>query len=107
MQRGGSWDNSDVMGAKKKTWLKSDKEYASGGFRKEQSVSIFGNGEGLDWTGTRSRRGPEGTIPGAAPKFGRNYKAPNVNQIKGTGAQKKNGKAVEDDTPKKSFFGLF
>lgn len=110
MQRGGAWDNSDVKGAQKKRWLQSDKEYAAGGFKKEQSVSIFGKGEGLDWTGTRSRRGPEGTIPGAAPKFPSNYKAPNVNQIKGAkvnGAQKKNGKVVEDETPKKSFFGLF
>jgi hypothetical protein len=47
MQRGGSWDNSDVKGAKnRKTWLASDKQYASGGFKKEQSVSIFGKGEG-------------------------------------------------------------
>jgi len=58
MQRGGAWDNSDVKGAKRKKWLASDKEYADGGFKKEQSVSIFGKGEGLDWTGTRSRTGP-------------------------------------------------
>jgi hypothetical protein len=58
MQRGGAWDNSDVKGAKRKKWLSSDKEYANGGFKKEQSVSIFGKGEGLDWTGTRSRTGP-------------------------------------------------
>jgi hypothetical protein len=58
MQRGGAWDNSDVKGAKKKKWLASDKEYANGGYKKEQSVSIFGKGEGLDWTGTRSRTGP-------------------------------------------------
>jgi hypothetical protein len=102
MQRGGAWDNSDVKGAKKKRWLESDKEYSGGGFRKEQSVSIFGKGEGLDWTGTRARKGPPDTIPGAAPKFGRNYKPPNVNQI-----NKKNGKAATDDKPKKSFFGMF
>lgn len=30
MQRGGNWDNSDVKGAKKIGWLKSDKEYADG-----------------------------------------------------------------------------
>jgi hypothetical protein len=58
MQRGGAWDNSDVKGAKRKKWLSSDKEYANGGYKKEQSVSIFGKGEGLDWTGTRSRTGP-------------------------------------------------
>jgi hypothetical protein len=55
MVRGGAWDNSDVAGAKKKRWLKSDKEYASGGYKKEQSVSILGNGPGFDWTGKRPR----------------------------------------------------
>ena len=45
MQRGGSWDNSDVKGAKKKRWLKEDKEYKERDF---QSASIFG-GENLPW----------------------------------------------------------
>ena len=45
MQRGGSWDNSDVKGAKKKRWLKEDKEYRERDF---QSASIFG-GENLPW----------------------------------------------------------
>ena len=58
MQRGGAWDNSDVKGAKKVKWLNSDKEYARGGYKKEQSVSIFGVGEGLDWTGARAKTGP-------------------------------------------------
>ena len=98
MQRGGSWDNSDVKGAKKARWLKSDKDYASGGFRKEQSVSIFGQGEGLDWTGSRGRMGPSETVPGAAPKFGRNYKPPNVKNIK---------KTADDKPKKKGLFGLW
>jgi hypothetical protein len=55
MVRGGSWDNSDVFGAKRKRWLKSDKEYARGGYKKEQSASILGGGAGFDWAGTRSR----------------------------------------------------
>merc|ERR1712127_955044 len=59
MQRGGSWDNSDIKGAKKARWLNSDKEYSEGGFKKEQSVSIFGYGKGLDWTGARDREGPK------------------------------------------------
>ena len=42
MQRGGNWDNSDLKGAKKVNWLKSDKDYDAGGYKKEQSVSIFG-----------------------------------------------------------------
>lgn len=97
MQRGGNWDNSDVKGAKKKAWLKSDKDYSSGGFKKEQSVSIFGKGEGLDWTGSKARSRPAESVVGAAPKFGKNYKAPNV-------ASLKEGKKV---SPKKKLFGLF
>ena len=96
MQRGGSWDNSDIKGAKKKRWLSSDKDYAGGGFKKEQSVSIFGYGDGLDWTGTKAKQGPAPeSVFGAAPKFGRNYKAPNVKDFK------------KDAPPKKKFFGLF
>jgi len=56
MVRGGSWDNSDVKGARKRLrWLKQDKEYANGGYRKEQSASILGSGPGFDWTGIRKR----------------------------------------------------
>ncbi|KAL3912773.1 MAG: hypothetical protein SGILL_006752 [Bacillariaceae sp.] len=96
MQRGGSWDNSDVKGAKKKRWLSSDKDYAGGGFKKEQSVSIFGQGEGLDWTGSKAKQGPAPeSVFGAAPKFGRNYKAPNVSDMK------------SDKGSKKKLFGLF
>jgi len=95
MQRGGAWDNSDVKGARKVRWLKSDKDYADGGFMKEQSVSIFGFGAGLDWTGTRSKMGPSENVVGKAVPKPRNYKAPNVKDLV--------GKA--DDKPKKS--GLF
>jgi hypothetical protein len=96
MQRGGSWDNSDIKGAKKKRWLSSDKEYASGGYKKEQSVSIFGYGEGLDWTGKNARKGPSPeNVFGAAPKFGRNYKAPNINDMS------------KEGSGKKKFLGLF
>jgi hypothetical protein len=55
MVRGGKWDNSDVAGAKRLRWLKTDKAYAKGGYKKEQSVSLIGTGPGLDWAGTRSR----------------------------------------------------
>ena len=55
MLRGGSWDNSDVRGARKLKWNKADREYARGGYKKEQSVSILGSGPGLDWTGSRPR----------------------------------------------------
>jgi hypothetical protein len=92
MQRGGNWDNSDLKGAKKIRWLNSDKEYASGGFKKSQSVSIFGEGAGLDWTGKRDKTGPA-----PSGKFEKNYKAPNVNAMK----------AQADEKPKKKMFGLF
>ena len=96
MQRGGSWDNSDIKGAKKVSWLSSDKEYASGGFKKEQSVSVFGFGKGLDWTGKRDREGPsQNPKPG---KFAKNYKAPTVSQLKGT---------TEEKPKKKKMFGMF
>lgn len=55
MVRGGSWDNSDVSGARRLSWTKLDREYARGGYKKEQSASILGSGPGLDWTGTRPR----------------------------------------------------
>ena len=98
MQRGGSWDNSDVKGAKKVSWLKSDKDYAAGGYKKEQSVSIFGYGQGLDWTGKNARKGPSESVMGAAPKFAKNYKAPKVSKTKGQQAEQ---------PKKKGFFGLF
>ena len=93
MQRGGNWDNSDLKGAKKVRWLGSDKEYANGGFKRSQSVSIFGEGAGLDWTGKREKSGP---VQGV--KLGKNYKAPTVAQLKGNNAEEK---------PKKKMFGLF
>jgi len=94
MQRGGSWDNSDVKGAKKVRWLQSDKEYAGGGFRKSQSVSILGEGAGLDWTGKRDRQGPNVVT---AAKMKKNYKAPTVAQMKGN---------TEEAPKKKGWFGL-
>lgn len=98
MQRGGAWDNSDVKGAAKKRWLASDKEYSNGGFKKEQSVSIFGYGSGLDWTGKQARTGPSQSVKSPSPKFAKNYKAPNVNVIKGA--------KQDEDKPKKKF-GFF
>lgn len=106
MQRGGAWDNSDVKGAKKKSWLASDKEYANGGFKKEQSISIFGYGEGLDWTGARSKTGPV-----TGPKFDKNYKPPNVNTMKGVkkSPEVQGWKTAEPEEKKKKggFFGMF
>ncbi len=97
MQRGGRWDNRDIKGAKKAKWLKSDKDYARGGYKKEQSVSIFGNGAGLDWTGTRDKKGPAPVVQ----KLGKSYKPPTVN-VKNS----KSGNGANEE-PKKKFFGLF
>lgn len=83
----------DVKGARKKNWLSSDKDYAGGGYKKSQSVSILGEGGGLDWTGKRAKSGP---VQGV--KLGKNYKAPNVSQIKGGASAEK---------PKKKMFGFF
>jgi hypothetical protein len=55
MVRGGSWDNSDVFGAKRLKWLREDKDYAAGGFKKQQSASLLGSGPGFDWAGKRTR----------------------------------------------------
>ena len=94
MQRGGSWDNSDVKGAKKIRWLSSDKDYASGGFRKSQSVSILGEGAGLDWTGSRAKSSPNVKT---APKMSKNYKAPTLASLKGQ---------AEEKPKKKGWFGF-
>lgn len=106
MQRGGSWDNSDVKGAKKANWLSSDKEYADGGYKREQSVSVFGVGAGLDWTGRRDKTGPAAQTQAARDKasmakFSKNYKAPKLSTLK-----KEAG--LEKEAPKKKkMFGLF
>ena len=47
MQRGGSWDNTDVKGAKRKSWLASDKTY-------QQNTAPTK----YDWTGGLARKGP-------------------------------------------------
>ena len=95
MQRGGRWDNTDIKGATKARRLTSDKQYAEGGLKKEQSVFIFGKGEGLDWTGSRGRSGPFETTSGGAQKFRRNYKAPTVSELKG-------GKETHKTSPRRS-----
>lgn len=66
MQRGGSWDNSDVLGSKKKPkWSETDRKYAKGGYKKEQSSSILGSGPGFDWTGRRrNEKGSKRSYPG-------------------------------------------
>ena len=75
--------------------MKSDKDYTEGGFLKEQSVSIFGKGAGLDWTGKRDVGSPSQNPRAVAKPKG--YKPPNVNSLR----------VVEDEKPKKKLFGLF
>lgn len=96
MQRGGKWDNTDIKGARnKKNWLKSDKDYAAGGYKRDENY-ILGFG-GIDWTGKGARSGPESSTS-AMPKVNKNYKAPNVNSMKGVGNNK---------PEKKGLFGLW
>ena len=49
MQRGGSWDNSDVKSAKKVAWTKTDERYK--GTTNAKPV-------GLDWMGAGQKGGP-------------------------------------------------
>ena len=64
MVRGGSWDNSDVAGAQRRKWSKLDREYAKGGYKKEQSVSIIGSGPGINWTGEKRDPSKKVSFPG-------------------------------------------
>ncbi|MEM1010229.1 MAG: hypothetical protein AAGJ35_14640 [Myxococcota bacterium] len=50
MQRGGSWDNSDVKGAAKLSWRKEDTTY-----------NASKNPGGCDWTGQQKRSSPAST----------------------------------------------
>lgn len=69
MVRGGSWDDSDVIGnvLGRLKWNKTDKEYAKGGYKKEQSASILGSGPGLNWTG--EKRDPKKNTKKLMPGF--------------------------------------
>lgn len=55
MQRGGAWDDSDLVkkekGIQKKAWSPTDKAYANGGEKAQQSYNIFGGGSNLPWIG--------------------------------------------------------
>ena len=53
MQRGGSWDNSDVKGARQLQWSKTDKKYAN----ISKSAAATANTPSFDWTGTQPRKG--------------------------------------------------
>ena len=56
MQRGGSWDNSDVKGAKKKmSWNMFDQNYDANADQR-----------GVDWSGRNPRSGPQQRKPVAA-----------------------------------------
>ena len=86
-----------MKGAKRARWRKSDKEYANGGYKKEQSVSILGYGAGLDRTGKQQRAGPDSVL-GAKVKFAKNYKAPNFKDLV---------KELDEKPEKKGLFGLW
>lgn len=64
VRQGGHWDNRDIFGAKRLRWLRSDKEYAKGGYKKEQSASLLGSGPGLNWSGERRAEDKKRSYPG-------------------------------------------
>jgi hypothetical protein len=69
------------------------RRYSAGGYKKEQSVSIFGKGDGIDWTGKQNRKGPDSGVIGKKVPFKKGYKPPKIDD--------------DGDAPKKKFFGLF
>jgi len=82
MQRGGSWDNSDIVGKRGKGgWMKAGSgkmtAFNDGKAQKMKAnkfdkmyndekpvFNIFGKGEGLDWTGKTARKGPSAAAGG-------------------------------------------
>jgi len=87
MQRGGAWDNSDLIKkgekAPKVEWSDRDKQYAAGGFRKEQSVSIFG-GVSMPWTQGYKKMDKDSLtqITSVGKSFERGKIAPNEKKMK-------------------------
>ncbi|KAG5191413.1 hypothetical protein JKP88DRAFT_296035 [Tribonema minus] len=67
MQRRGSWDDEDLLkkekGIQKKAWTPTDKAYADGGERAQQSVNIFGTGANLPWNGRAAFKDPTAVDP--------------------------------------------
>lgn len=68
MQRGGSWDNTDVKGAKRKAWSSTDKNYSQ-----NSAPAKF------DWSGGMARKGPSQ----AAKKTTKETKKPEVKKLFG------------------------
>ena len=126
MQRGGSWDNSDLKG--KKGWMKTGfgmtafndgkaKEVKANKYDaqyngKKPSVSIWGDGGSLDWTG-RGARGTGGDTVGA--RATRNGISNDQQMWRDAGAlgkkdiakMAKRGSQANINKPEKKFFGLF
>jgi hypothetical protein len=71
-----------ILMSDRNKWLDSNKAYAARGYKRDQTVFDLGMGAGLDWTGTRRKtgRGSYGVF-GTAPKFGKNYKPPNLKSL--------------------------
>lgn len=67
MQRGGAWDDSDLVkkekGIKVQQWSKTDKMYSTGGERRAQSINIFGTGANLPWQGRAKFVNPDAVDP--------------------------------------------
>ena len=67
VRKNGKWDNSDAgLFARKQKWSKLDRQYAAGGYKKEQSISILGSGPGFNWTGEKRdpKKNAKWLVPG-------------------------------------------
>jgi hypothetical protein len=88
MQRGGSWDNTDVKGAKRKAWSASDMQY-----KQNTTPAKF------DWSGGMARTGPSSSSSSTATTQTKKKQMTKTRQQQGS---------EKNDTPKKNkLFGLF
>ena len=131
MQRGGSWDNSDLQ--RKKGWMQTGfgmKAFNDGKAKKNKankfdryndakpSVGIFGDAGAMDWTGCGARGGDgKATGSGVSERARKNGISNDAQMWRDAGAlspeeaRKRRGGAPKIDVgggkPEKKFFGLF
>ena len=130
MQRGGSWDNSDLAG--KKGWMKTGfgmtafndgkaKKFEANKFDKKYNnakpnIGIFGDAGAVDWTGRGARAGDGKAAGGTvASRAARNGISADQQMWRDSGAlgkkeiekMRKRGSQANINQPEKKFFGLF
>ena len=130
MQRGGSWDNQDLLG--KKGWMKTGfgmtafndgkaKKFEANKFDKKYNnakpnIGIFGDAGAVDWTGRGARAGDGKAAGGTvASRAARNGISADQQMWRDSGAlgkkeidkMRKRGSQANINQPEKKFFGLF